>query len=140
MVADRPDADLVARLGEEITAFNFARTGIHDARELFAAVHEHGELVAGVYGWTWGRTCWIERLWVAEGHRRQGVGSTLLNAVEREARERGCAQIGLTTHSFQAPDFYRRFGFERVGEIGDYPEGHAYFLMRRRLAEMPCES
>ncbi len=131
---DRPDAAVVARLGEEISSFNFATTGIHDGRELFAAVRdEAGRLVAGVYGWTWGGTCWVDRLWVREDHRGRGVGTSLLEAVEREARARGCAQIGLTTHSFQAPDFYRRHGFETAGEITDYPARHSYFLMRKEL-------
>lgn len=125
-VVDQPNAEIVARLGDEITAFNFAATGIHDGRELFASIHdEHEELTAGVYGWTWGGTCWIERLWVRESDRGQGVGTALLAAVEREALRRGCTQLALTTHSFQAPDFYRRHGFEVAGEVADYPVGHA---------------
>ena len=47
-VIDRPDAAVVARLGEEISSFNFATTGIHDGRELFAAVRDEAcRLVAG---------------------------------------------------------------------------------------------
>jgi GNAT superfamily N-acetyltransferase len=134
-LVDQPDSAIVTRMGDEITAFNFATADLHDGRELFATIDdEHGELTAGVYGWTWGGTCWIERLWVRETDRGQGLGSALVTAVEAEARERGCLQIALTTHSFQAPDFYRRHGFETVGEVADYPAGHSYFLMRRRLS------
>ena len=131
---DQPDRAIVDQLGDEITAFNFAATGVHDARELFAAVHDCDRaLAAGVYGWTWGATAWIERLWVHERHRGRGLGTSLLVAVEQEARARGCAQVALTTHSFQAPDFYRRHGFVVAGEIAGYPAGHAYLLMRRQL-------
>jgi GNAT superfamily N-acetyltransferase len=134
-LVDEPDRELVARLGEEITAFNFAATGIRDGCELLAALHdERGKLMAGVHGWTWGSTCWIERLWVREDDRGHGIGRRLLAAVEQEARRRGCGQIALTTHSFQAPTFYRRNGFEVVGEIDNYPAGHSYFLMRKRLS------
>jgi GNAT superfamily N-acetyltransferase len=134
-LVDRSEPAIVARLGDEITAFNFAATDVRDGRELFAAVHdEHGELAAGVHGWTWGGTCWIERLWVREGDRGQGVGTALLIAVEQEARSRGCGQLALATHSFQAPEFYRRHGFEIAGEVADYPAGHSYFLMRKRLS------
>jgi GNAT superfamily N-acetyltransferase len=130
----QPDPAIVARLADEITAFNFATTGIHDGREFGAAIHDdEGGLAAGVHGWTWGGTCWIERLWVSASHRRQGLGSRLLAAVQSEARDRGCTQLALTTHTFQAPDFYRRHGFEIVGEVPQYPAGHAYFLMRRQL-------
>ena len=133
-VLDQADRSIVDQLGDEITAFNFAATNILDGLELYAAVRdEDGRLVAGIYGWTWGGTAWIERLWVQERYRGQRLGSKLLGAIEQEARVRGCEQIALTTHSFQAPDFYRRHGFTVVGEIADYPTGHAYMLMRRKL-------
>jgi ribosomal protein S18 acetylase RimI-like enzyme len=133
-VVDQADAEIVSRLGVEITAFNFAAAGIADGRELFAAIHDQRhELVAGIFGWTWGGTCWIERLWVRERDRGQGAGSALLEAVEVEAVRRGCTQLALATHSFQAPDFYRRHGFQVAGEVSDYPAGHAYYLMRRPL-------
>jgi GNAT superfamily N-acetyltransferase len=132
-VVDQPDEEIVRQLGDRISAFNFATSGIRDGRELFAAIRdEHAALVAGIYGWTWGGTCWIERLWVRESDRGQGVGSALLDAVEQEAVRRGCTQLALATHSFQV-DFYRRRGFEVSGEVKDYPAGHAFFLLRRPL-------
>jgi GNAT superfamily N-acetyltransferase len=133
-IVDRPDPDMVARLGEEITAFNFGVTDIRDGREFYAAVYGgQDELVAGVYGWTWGGTGWIERLWVRESDRGRGLGTRLLAAVESEARYRGCTQLALSTHSFQAPEFYRRHGFAVAGEVTQYPAGHSYFLMHRPL-------
>jgi GNAT superfamily N-acetyltransferase len=125
-LVDGPDDALAARLDAELAEFNFDATGIRDAREFAAALHdEGGVLMAGVQGWTWGATCWVERLWVREDARQRGLRRRLLIAVESGARARGCGQLALTTHSFQAPGFYQRLGFETVGELADYPVGHA---------------
>jgi ribosomal protein S18 acetylase RimI-like enzyme len=133
-IVDAPDRALAARLEDELAQFNLDATGIRDARDLAATVQDdRGDLVAGAQGWTWGETGWVESLWVRSDARRRGLGTGLLAAFEAEARARGCAQIALTTHSFRAPDFYRRHGFEVVGELPDYPVGHASLLLRKRL-------
>ena len=122
---------LEARLYE----FNSQTTGIVDALGISVFGRDaHGEIVAGLCGHTWGGCCEIRQVWVHEKHRGQGMGRRLLEVAETEARRRGCLQIVLATYSFQAPEFYRKLGFEIVYTLPDYPRGHQHMQLRKILS------
>jgi ribosomal protein S18 acetylase RimI-like enzyme len=128
-----PDAD-VHFLDDRINDFNVETTGITDGKIISYFVRDgDGEIIAGLYGWTWGRTCEVRYLWVRAEDRKRGYGASLMAAAEREAIARGCAQMVLDTHSFQAPRFYQRIGFEIIGSHRDYPRGHEKLYLRKRL-------
>jgi len=62
------ERSLAQRLIDSVDEFNLEVTGIRDFRELLTVETDgDGELVGGVYGWSWGATCWVEVLWV-RGH------------------------------------------------------------------------
>ena len=120
---DRPELD--AFLGDRLYEFNSTTTGIYDGELLNASVEdETGNIVAAMTGYTWGGCCEIVRVWVRRAMRGTGVGTALMEAAEREAVLRGCHQIVLSTHSFQALRFYEDLGFHRLAAIPDYPRGH----------------
>ena len=128
------DANLRERLDEEIYAFNAAVTGHHDGHSLSVAVRgDDGDLRAGLYGWTWGGCGYIELLWVREDQRGSGMGARLLAAAEAEIRRRGCDRLALSTHSFQAPGFYARFGYEECGRTPGYPHGYDEIHLVKQL-------
>jgi GNAT superfamily N-acetyltransferase len=60
----------------------------------------------------------IGALVVAEEHRGEGVGRALVEALEQEARARGCVVLFLTTSARRtdAHEFYRRVGLEETGK------------------------
>lgn len=125
-----------AYLESRLYEFNVETTGISDGELLAAVVRgDEGEIIAGASGHTWGGHCEIKQLWVSEPYRRCGLGSRLMATVESEAVRRGCGQIVVATHSFQAPRFYEKLGFARIAEIPDYPRGRQYFFYRKLLIE-----
>ena len=129
---DAPDVDEF--LAERIYEYNAAATGYHDG-ESYSAVRrdQAGGIVAGVSGFTWGGCCYVSYLWVAAALRGEGIGGELLRAVERHARAKRCRLMLLSSHDFQAPTFYARFGFEPVARIEDYPARHADVVLVKRL-------
>jgi GNAT superfamily N-acetyltransferase len=132
----RPDhrPELEAFLGERLYEFNCRITGIYNGELLNASVEDDaGNIVAGISGHTWGGCCEIMRLWVHESRRGTGLGSALMHAAEQEAIRRGCQQIVLSTHSFQAPRFYEKLGFRRLAAMPNYPQGHENIIYIKYL-------
>jgi ribosomal protein S18 acetylase RimI-like enzyme len=129
-----PHPALDAFLGDRLYEFNSTTTGIFDGELLSAVVEDaSGAIVAGLSGHTWGGCCEVGRIWVHESMRGAGLGTALMRAAEAEAQRRGCVQMVLSTHSFQAPAFYEKLGFERLASIPDYPAGFENIIYRKRL-------
>lgn len=123
-------------LTDRIYEFNAKATGFFDGEEFAAAIRNGaGHIVAGANGHTWGGCCHIANLWVHESVRHQGVGSRLVQAIELHALAKHCTQIVLSSHTFQAPDFYRTLGFVEQARIPNYPNGHADIHFCRFLAQ-----
>ncbi len=128
------EAGLRQRLETEINTFNAAATGHTDGELLCIEVRGgDGDLRAGLSGWTWGGCGYVDVLWVRGDHRGAGLGTRLLAAAEEEMRRRGCDQVALSTHSFQAPGFYARFGYTECGRTPAYPRGHDHVHLVKRL-------
>jgi ribosomal protein S18 acetylase RimI-like enzyme len=132
-----PRPEDIRFLEDRLSAFNVEATGIADGNLLGLFMRgSDGSPLGGAFGWTWGGTCYIRYLFIPADLRNQGRGTMLMRAVEREAKSRGCRQIMLETHDFQAPGFYRKLGFEAVGRVVDYPRGHQYLTLVKHLASM----
>jgi GNAT superfamily N-acetyltransferase len=61
--------------------------------------------------------CMLTAMVVGAEHRRQGIGTELVGAVEREARSRGCNRLVLNSADRRADAhaFYESLGFEATG-------------------------
>lgn len=63
--------------------------------------------------------------------RSQGVGSRILKQAEEEAKKRGCKYSFLDTFSFQAPEFYKKYGYKEQFALNNYPvTGKRYYFTK----------
>jgi ribosomal protein S18 acetylase RimI-like enzyme len=66
---------------------------------------------------TWGaRIAGLLDVWVDEGHRRQGIGVSLVGEVLQQAAEQGFSLIEVQTmqHNTAARAMYQKLGFQQV--------------------------
>ena len=81
--------------------------------EEFCFVAEDNGNIAGVIiGRAYYNEIHIGDLVVGKEYRRDGIGSKLVNAVEDAYKGKGYEKIALTTFGFQAPEFYKKLGYE----------------------------
>lgn len=136
VVTDMPGAEAEAVIRDGLSAYNFEKAGYRDQRPLAVLVSDPAtsEVVGGLYGSTSYGLLRIDRFFLPETLRKQGLGSQVLRAAEEEGRRRGCSRALLSTLSFQAPLFYEGQGWQVVARIDCDPPGHTRFMMTKRLA------
>lgn len=94
---------------------------------------DSGKVVGGLQAFMDTESIYIDVLWVEENLRKQGYGTNLLGAAEREALNNGCLFSLVDTWDFQAEEFYVKNGYERIGEIKNYWHGHSKIFLRKKI-------
>lgn len=124
----------IAFVNNALQKFNDEKVG-PDNHELLNIVeyNNSGNIIAGILGGTYWGWMHIDILWVDENHRKQGLGTQLLKAAESEAIKRGCHSVHVDTMSWQAPDFYKKHGYEIISELNDIPNGNKKYHLIKKL-------
>lgn len=78
----------------------------------FIAENDDGTIIGAITGRAYYNEVHIGDLVVNKAYRGSGLGSRLVSTVEDSYRRKGCAFVTLTTFEFQAPEFYRKLGYE----------------------------
>lgn len=85
-----------------------------------------------------GQVCRVLSVATMPDHRRQHLGTEMMQAAEVEARRRGCAQVRLevSTRNYGAIEFYRGLGYRTDGVLyGYYSWGEDAYSMVRSIQE-----
>lgn len=136
------DPEAVAVIGQALTAVGNALFGTYTNRATLAITAEDdaGQPQGGL--WMLVRRDWLflDLFILAPTARRNGTGARILAMAEEVARARGCVGVWLDTFGFQAPGFYRRQGYTKLGELPDYPAPHARQFFAKRLDQNATRS
>ncbi|WP_428817146.1 GNAT family N-acetyltransferase [Clostridium butyricum] len=91
-----------------------------------------GNIIAGINSKMYCWNClYIDVLWVKEEYRKSGIGSKILNEIEKVAKDKGCYLIHLDTFDFQAKDFYIKHGYDIFGILDECPQRHKRYFMKK---------
>jgi ribosomal protein S18 acetylase RimI-like enzyme len=109
------------RLGRSDSAAEIEKKLRRDP-DLFLVAESGGVLVGSVIGGYDGRRGLIYHLAVAADFRQHGLGSQLMNEVERRLRARGCLKCYLlvTADNPEAMQFYERRGWQPMDTLRLY--------------------
>lgn len=136
-VTDKIDQESHDRVIQLLIEYNLSKTQefkneINKPIEIIAR-DELNEIIGGLYGRSiWG-TLEVKTLVVKFENRNQGIGQKLIIEAEKEAKNRNCRFISLDTFSFQAPGFYEKLGFEKIGTETDFPKGFEKYYYRKKI-------
>lgn len=131
---EKPEDAAWGVIGKGLDAFNVQIAGEYNFQRIcFALQTSDDNIVGGILGelfWDWFH---IDLLWIPEELRGHGYGHQLLLKIEEEAKKRGAKNIFLDTFSFQAPEFYKKHGYQIYGELKDFPPGHQRYFFKKQI-------
>jgi GNAT superfamily N-acetyltransferase len=131
---EKIEDDMWGAIGGGIQNYNNQKAGDdHGKRLCFVVYGPQKEIAGGVIAVTYWDWLYIDLMWMKEELRGHGYGSQLLELAEEEARNRGAKHAYLDTFSFQAPEFYKRHGYQVFGELKDFPRGHRRYFLTKDL-------
>lgn len=92
---------------------------------------ENAKLIAAITAQQKSKSVHVQFLWVDDDYRHKGLGKTLLEKVEKTAKEDSVRVVYLYVYGFQFLDFYLKNGYKIFGKleecIGKYDQ---YFLKK----------
>jgi GNAT superfamily N-acetyltransferase len=130
-----PGDEAHAMLDDRLMAFNIAaRPHVGWGKDVFTVVlkDKSGEVRGGARGVVRMGAVDLQTLWLDKDLRGDGSGARIVQAVEKEAKQRGARAVLLFTYDFQARGFYERLGYSCFGSF-DFPDGVTRFYMARTL-------
>lgn len=123
IIDETPTEQIKTKLHNAIRDYNRAHLGQYQLN--YFSIYKNDDqqnLIAGIYGFIQSphQVLRLEYVWVHEAHRKNGLGTSLLQEVENYAKQHHCKRIQLRTFPFQAPEFYSNLGYHQIGSTPNW--------------------
>ena len=129
------DEDDAEYIDDKLVEYNWSQVpAVHDFVWIGRKIQgDSGEPVAaGFAGVNFWNIAFLEMLWVDEPHRNQGIGSSLLSDIEREAKKNGACILMIDARDWNV-DFFKKLGYTVYCKLEEYPTGYSKYKLQKQL-------
>lgn len=88
-------------------------------------------ILGGCNGAIYYKCFYIDQLWLTEALRGKGLGTQLMQAADRLAREKDSLFATVNTMDWEALEFYKKFGFYVEHERRGYANNSTMYFLRK---------
>ena len=126
------DEEFYKIIGTEFNKFAIKNGVTCNYRPFNFIAKEDNKVVGIITGHSYYKEVHIGDLIIFEEYRNKHIGTKLVETVENYYNNKGFENINLTTYNFQAPEFYKKCGFEVefIRENKENPKLTKYFLVK----------
>ena len=119
-------------IGREFDKYAIQNGVTCNYRSFYFVATEDNKVIGIITGHTYYQEVHISDLIILVEYRKKHLGTKLAQAVEEYYKDKGFENINLTTYGFQAPEFYKKCGFqvEFIRENKNNPKLTKYFLVK----------
>ena len=88
--------------------------------------------IGGALGMIYFNWYHLSDFWIDEKYRNKGLGSKIMEEIEKIVKENNALGIKVDSWDYQAPSFYEKLGYKKWAEFKDCPPGtiHYYFYKK----------
>lgn len=126
------DDDLCGIIDSEFDKFAEKNDVVCNYETFAFTAKEDNKAVGVISGHSYYNEVHIGNLIILEQYRKKGIGKKLLEMAEKHFADSKFESITLSTYEFQAPEFYKKCGFEVefIRENKKNPKLTKYFLIK----------
>lgn len=126
------DDDISGMIDGEFDKFAEKNNVICNYETFVFTASENNKVVGVIKGHSYYNEVHIGDLIVLEQYRKKHIGTKLLETVEKYFVNKGFEIITLSTYDFQAPEFYKKCGYEieLIRENKKNPKLTKYFMIK----------